>query len=267
MKLFTEVKKLKKICFAILAHEKKTVLQDMIENIRYFCPNSSIVLYNGGNDPRLCRNLGCPVCPDSRKMKWGNLALYMLDVMKWLNKVNFEYDYLINLDSDVLFIKKGFEKFVISEMKNTDYMAVRAKIYSDKWYPGQQMKKKWSKWQGIFHTDTFWGCFNVGQIFSRQFVHKILSFDKINKVKKNILKHGTFALEEILYVTLAQTLDVRMKAYPKDMALYIRSKPYFKHSEIKKCLKSGDRCFFIHPVRRNMNDGARKYIRSLRRKY
>jgi len=255
--------KMKKICFAILAHEKKTVLKDMIANIRYFCPNSSIVLYNGGNNPKLCKNLGYPVCPFSRKLKWGNIALYMLDVMQWLKDTEYPYDYLINLDSDSLFAKKGFEKFVISEMKNADYMAVRAKIYSNKWFPGQEMRRKWSKWQPILSSDYFLGCFNVGQIFSRDLVEKILSYKKINKVRTYISKNGTFALEEILYVTLAKTLGAEIKSYPQKVARYIRPHPYFTYYGISKSLSKNSKCYLIHPVRRTMNDKARKYIRHL----
>lgn len=38
---------MKKICFAILVHNYKEALKDMVDNIRHFCPHSSIVLYNG----------------------------------------------------------------------------------------------------------------------------------------------------------------------------------------------------------------------------
>ncbi|NLY43084.1 MAG: hypothetical protein GX066_03740 [Clostridiaceae bacterium] len=254
---------MERICFAVLAHEKRRILKDMLANIRYFCPNSSIVLYNGGSNPQLCRNLGYPVCPYSKKMQWGNLAQFMLDIMKWLDDTGYQYDYLINLDSDALFARKGFESFIISQMKDADYMAVRARVYGDKWYPGREMKRRWSKWQPLLKTEQFLGCFNVGQVFSKDLVKKILSSDDIDKIQKNIIENGTFALEEILYVTLAHTLGVKIKSYPEDVAGFIRSRHYFTLFEVSRYIKSNAPCYLLHPVRRDMNDNVRRYIRRL----
>ena len=117
-----------KICFAILVHEKRELVKQLIDNVRYYCPNSAIVLYNGGDDPTLCDGLGVPVCPSSRKLERGWTTVYFLETMEWLEELGINYKYFINIDSDALFIRKGYEKFIQNAMKDTDYMAVKLRI-------------------------------------------------------------------------------------------------------------------------------------------
>ncbi|WHH58355.1 hypothetical protein [Petroclostridium sp. X23] len=258
---------MKKICFAILVHEKRKVIKDLLSNIKHFCPQSSIVLYNGGDDPDLCNGLGYPVCPTSKKMYWGNLALFILEVMEWLQDIGYDYDYLCTLDSDALFSKKGFEQFIASQMKNADYMGVRAKKYDDTWRPGRQMKKKWHVWRPIFKCPDFYGCFNVGQVFKKTLVERILAFNKIDEIKSNITENSSFALEEILYVTLANVLGGRIKAYPRDVAKHIRYRPYVTKKQLQKKIESNSKCYLVHPVPRNMKNDARVFVRSLVESY
>ena len=130
-----------KICFAILVHEKKDLVKQLINNVRYFCPNSTIVLYNGGFDRTLCEGLGIPVCPASHKLRYGHTAIYFLDTMEWLEEIGIQYEYFINIDSDALFISKGYEEFIHNEMKDTDYMGVDYRIPGKDWHIGRELKK------------------------------------------------------------------------------------------------------------------------------
>ncbi|MCQ6282721.1 hypothetical protein [Bacillus sp. EB600] len=59
------------ICFAILVHEDRELVNQLINNVRYYCPKSAFDLYNGGNDATLCDGLGVPICTSSRKLKHG----------------------------------------------------------------------------------------------------------------------------------------------------------------------------------------------------
>ena len=117
----------KQICFALLVHNNKNVVIDLLNNIKFYCPNSTVVLYNGGDNPDLCKDLGNPVCPTSRKLQYGITAVYLLETMKWLEDINHDYDYLINLDSDALFVREGYERFIAEQMEDKDYMGVETK--------------------------------------------------------------------------------------------------------------------------------------------
>lgn len=256
---------MKAICFAIPVHENKDVVKDMLDNIRFFCPNSSIVLYHSGNDPHLCDGLGYLVCPRSRNLTsiQNTFVLYYLDTMKWLHEIDFQYDYLVFIDSDTLFGRRGFEEFIFSEMKDADFMATYFRIPEKGWFPGTTMEMEWEKWKNIFDSNSFLACFNNGQVFSRMFVQKILEFPKLAEIEKNIRETRTYALEEILFATLARTLGMRSKGYPAEVQRSVRWRPYFTKNEVANLLKDNIFCYHFHPVRRIFNDEAREFIRSL----
>lgn len=254
-------KKVKKICFAISVHEKREVVIDLLENIRYFCPNSSIVLYNGGRDAELCNGLGYPVCPTSKPLIWGNLVWFFLYVMEWLEGMNYDYDYLITIDSDALFAKKGYEEFINAEMEGYDYMAAHFRVADPNWYPGQTMNREWSTWQPVFNTKYFKGCFNPAQVFSKKYVQKIVGFNRLNQLKQNLNNNKVFALDEILFATLSETLGMKSKSYPVNVQEWNRFRPYFTKEEVKDGVENHKDCYLIHPVCRDMNDKARIYLR------
>ena len=257
---------MKKICFAIPVHEKKDVLIELIENIRYFCPNTSIVLFHSGNDPDLCSGLDLPVCPTSFPLGWGqNFPWFFLNIMEWLEEINHPYDYLINIDSDALFAKKGFEEFICSEMQGFDYMAAYLRVPAEEWYPGQVMKGFWPIFQPIFGIEQFLGCFMSAQVFSKNYVQQILHFDKIDELKKLLkqTEHHIFAMDEILFPTLAEALGIKSKPYPDDVVQWIRFRPHFTREEVVKAIDTKQNCYLIHPVLRDIADPARTFIRGL----
>lgn len=254
---------MKKICFAILVHEKKEVVRDLVENTRYFCPNSSILLYNGGRDPDLCSGLPCMICPYSKPLEWGKLAEFMLDSMKWLHEVQHDYDYLVTMDSDCLFAKLGYEEFIQSEMERVDLMAVEARIAEAWWQPVVTLREEWENWRGLLHSEPLYGCFNPAQVFSRRLVERFLSFEKIDLIEKSVKETKAFALEETLFINWARSLGCKVKAYPNDVGRYIRYRQPQTQEEVNTYLKEGHKSYLLHPVTRDMKDGARAFVRSL----
>lgn len=256
----------KKICFAILVHNKREIIRDLIDNIRYFCPNSDIVLYNGGSDPNLCKDLEYPVCPTSKKLSYGFLTSFMLDVMEWLEEINYDYDYLISLDSDVLFAREGFEDFIFHEMQNAEYMGVDMRIPKDSWYPGVLFRKERELWRSLFKEDPFLKAFNVGQVFGRRFIQALLGCEQIALLKKNLRKTKCFAIEEIVFVNMAKLLGFEPKSYPKETSLSNRYRPHYTFGNFVQCMNEYPRCFLFHPVNRRLKDEVRWTIRNLMNK-
>lgn len=225
------------------------------------------MLFNGGNDPNLCNGLGFPVCPASTPLYWGNIAPVFLHVMEWLEGMNYEYDYLINIDSDALFAKKGYEEFIHSEMEGFDYMAANLRDPEWNWYPGQTMNNEWwSSWHLIFNTPWYKGCFNNAQVFSKKFVQEKLKFSKLDQIKRKLLETRVTAIEEMIFATLSVTLGIRSKSYPDHVQAWNRFRPYFAEWEIRSGIENQMDCYLIHPVNRYIHDGARVYIRSLMNK-
>jgi hypothetical protein len=256
----------KKICFAVLVHNKREVVLDMLDNIRVHCPNSSIVLFNGGLDPHLCDNLGYPVCPTSRKLKYGLTATYYLEVMEWLEQLDFPYDYLINLDSDSLFLRNGYETFIEEAMRDSDYMGVDVFYRNKSWICGKHLKKEWGMWKKLLLSDKFLGAFNVGQVISRRFVTQLLSWEKFGRLKHNLRITKAFGLDEIVYVMIAKRFGLKPRSYPRETGRSIRYRPYYRYQEVIKLMNKNSHSYLLHPVTRKMNDQARILIRDLTRK-
>ena len=116
------VRKTPRICFTILAHNKEEILRVQLENVRRYNPNAFVVVYNGGPNEQFGLNLGVPISPYSQPLRYGNLTRYFYDTMRWLEELHIEYDYSVNLDNDVLFIKEGFELFIEESMQGYDCM-------------------------------------------------------------------------------------------------------------------------------------------------
>src|SRR5262249_52957128 len=91
--------------FACLVHEKPECVIDLARNLRYLDPDSAILLYDGGHDPRLLRNgfpwerYGAVVHPRPRPMEWGRLHDFALDCMRFA-LAEMPFDMMTIVDSD-----------------------------------------------------------------------------------------------------------------------------------------------------------------------
>jgi hypothetical protein len=252
------------ICFAVLVHRDRDLVIQLINNIKYYCPNSLIVLYNGGDDPHLCDNLGVPVCPSSKKLDRGFTTIYFIETMEWLEEMGLNYEYFINIDSDALFFRHGYEEFVQREMQDTDYMAVSLRIPEDDWYIGIEMRKDLERWNQLFNTDPLYGIFNVGQVISKPLIKALLEPDRKEKIKKALIETISFGTDETVFVNMAKELKFRVKCYPYDTdSLLIRYRPYFTLSEMIDCYNNIQQGWLCHPIYLNKDDLVRKLIKHL----
>jgi hypothetical protein len=264
VRLENRIEETTQICFGILVHNNRELVKELIENVRFFCPNSFIVLYNGGDDPNLCNDLGVPVCPSSRKLERGFTTIYFLETMEWLEEQNVKYEYFINIDSDAVFFRKGYEDFIEEQMINTDYMAVDLRIPEDYWILGYQLRKEIHRWKQLFNVDPFLGIFNVGQVFRKSFVKALLEPERKEVIKKALNETSSFGNDEFVYVNLARELGFRIKNYPYQSGIgIVRYRPYFTLDEIIHHLNVIPESWLCHPVVRDSKDLARSLIRNL----
>jgi hypothetical protein len=250
----------RKICFALLVHDNRELVIQLIENIKHYCPNSTIVLYNGGSDPYLVDGLGIPICPHSKKLEYGFLARYFLETMEWIEDIGIDYDYFINLDSDALFFQLGFEQFIAEQMIDVDYMGVQLRVAEDDWYCGMEFKKDIQRWEPFFSVNPFLGVFNVGQVFSRPLVIALLTYEKINDLKEAIVATPVFAAEEIVYVNIVKKLNFKMKSYPGMSANLIRFRPHISAHELVHSKNHYESACLCHPIHRKKEDPSRIFI-------
>lgn len=245
-----------KLVFAILAHDHVDVLAAQIDNVRRYNPWAQIVLYNGGTDPTFGLNQGIPVCPYSRRLHYGNLTRYFYDTARWLEEERVDYDYLINLDNDVLFVKKGFGQFIHDVMDGYDVMGAHMQIQRSPYdypgfVPGLTMWNEWHRWQPSFGIHFFARFFNPGQVYTRQIIRTILSYNEFPSLEHLWTHNGVAALEEMFWVTFALSLGAKCREYPWDFDESIQYVRHISQISEKEMLLSREATsyYWIHPVK------------------
>lgn len=219
------VPKKKKVMFALLAHHEENVLAAQLDNIRHYNPNAGIVVYNGGLDPDFASNLNVTLCPYSRPIRSENAAPFMLDVMKWLDENKVEYEYLVNLDNQMLFVKHGYEDFLDQTMKYSDCMGWDLqKISSEEEADNDSKSSMWKerkKWSSMLGNNGFLRFYFPAQVYRYDMVKQMLSSIFDAGADRKIAESEVQGFEEFFFVTLAESLKGRCREYPQDRILNV----------------------------------------------
>lgn len=255
-----------RVCFAILAHNQRPCLDDLLLNVRHFAPNADMVLYNGGKDAHLADGLDIDVCPLSHPLRYEGLAEFHFDVMRWVYEQRRSFDFLVTLDSDMLLIKPGLEDYLEVTMRGSSYMAVDFNeiLPSTTWKPGRRFHYKWNSiWQPLLGTRNPFGCFNPGQTFGRQYIERLMEFPRLEELQQRVQRSHLPFLEEMLFPTLAVVLECApLRARLPDRSA-IRFIGYQTPTEIMRYRDDPD-VFMIHPVTMEVDSAERKLVRALR---
>lgn len=246
-----------------MAHENEEVLINQIKNIKYYNPGCKVILYNGGVDSTFGLKSNIPICPKSRPLKKEKLGRFFLDIMIWLEETKEDYDYLVNLDSDVMFIKRGYEEYLKQHMQGYDCMGINMGIQrspddAPHWIPGMNMWSEWEIWQPFFETDYFCGSLNSMQVYRKRIVESMLENLDIDKLETLFQITEVYALEEILYATLAVRCGGKHRSYPYECAEYVRWEP-LSIEQLESARKEKD-VYFVHPIEREMDNPTRLWL-------
>lgn len=248
------------LCFALLAHQDEKALLQQIRNIRkYNGHHVKIVLYNGGKNPdfgkKVCKTANVMYCPYSRPLAWGKTGRSHYDVMRWLEENKVKYDYLAVLDSDVLFVRGGLEKWLEKQLNGYDCVLPvfrhETAPETTTWTPGTTMWKEWSRWKPFFNSSHFYGTFNPLQVYRHGIIRSMLARIDKSKLERLLRDTKVFALDEMIYITTAVLCGGRCKEYPKAVTQYLRPYPRISLEEAKAA-KRNPAVMFVHPVK----DGA-----------
>ncbi len=249
----------------ILAHEDPDSLFDLVKNTSAFCSRSRLMLYNSGTDPDLGKGLDLEILPVSRRQFYAKITPFFFDVFEWLVENDASYDYVINLETDMLFIRHGYEDWVSSAMSGYDYMApnlVRFVSPKSRWRPYKSLRPELSDWFEFVGFRHVHGAFSPGQVFSHRYVEAMVKHRHYSDLKRLIAANKSHTLQEILFPTLPDTLGLETRSYPVELKPFIRYRPYQAVSGIKRALGT-PQAYFVHPVRRSLDDPARTLVRSL----
>lgn len=249
------------ICFALLAHSNEEALRNQVKNIhRFVGEDHMIVIYNGGINKEFGQMVSkefknVEVCPLSKPLKSGKTGRFFYDVMTWLEQKNVDYEYLVYVENDVMFLNYGFEKLLNNLMNGYDSLTQNVRFYykpsdCDDWYPGQTMWREWKNWKTFFKKPYFCGTFNPMQVYRRSILKQVLSEINKSKLEELFSNTETFALGEMLYLTLVLQCGGKTCTYPEVTARYYRFRPPISLEEIIIAKQNPD-IIFVHPVKDN----------------
>lgn len=260
MEIYLGGNEMSQIVYAILAHNNRECLKDLVESIQVFSTGSRIILFNGGGDVSFYEGMDIEVCPYSKPLKHGKLASFHYSIMKMLTEEKTDYEYLVTLDCDMLLIKEGFADFLRENMRSSLYMGVNfQKIEKGtEWLIGRRFLYKWkSKFQAYYSIKEPYGSFNPCQVFRREYVDRFVADPMTAGLLEAVEASKLEALEEIIYATYAMKIQGNPVSNPGSHALVLRR---HRLSELLSYLQDKD-VFFVHKIGMGSDDRDREFLR------
>ncbi|MDB5145993.1 MAG: glycosyltransferase, partial [Mucilaginibacter sp.] len=278
LKKFTDVKiKLLKNVYACCVHENEECIIDLVRNLHYHDPDSTILLYNGGANKQLFSS-GFPyekyntvIYSDSKVLKWGYLHDFALDCMEFSLK-NFTFDTMTMVDSDQLCLRNNYSqqisKFLyplqnvgllsnLPERITRDYTHIHTSIQAfkeyDLWKP---LLNEFKDGESKFLHWSFW----PSTVFTADAAKELVNIFKTNDRLRQIMqKSQIWATEEVVLPTLTALLGFKILANPGSYEFVNYLKDYSTY-ELTDAFNTAD-AYWIHPVKRQYDDPLRKMIR------
>lgn len=254
------------LCFAILAHEDRDSLGDLLQNVAHFCPGSTPIVYDASKSGGLCKGLPTLAIPGSRPLPYGYGTRYIFDVMEWALSMQLQFDLFVVLDSDLLFVQEGYEEFLERHLGSSEYMGIRFtpeprtnSIES----PAAFMWRNWKRWRHLLDASLPCTAFNPLQAFRRSLVERIVALPNLNRLRRAVNQTRRKAMAEAVFPTLAHALDGRPQAYPNPYPFSVSYRPGSTVSlyEAVRFAHTPD-CHVVHPVKPlNVDHPVRLWVR------
>jgi hypothetical protein len=253
-----------RVMMVILAHDRAG-LAELVRNVRVFCPDAALVLYNSGPDPSLGEELELEHFPAPRRQEYARVCGFFLDVAEWLAGSGREYEYWVNLETDLLFIRPGYEAFLDRAMEGWDYMCPHLRRFTprtSRWRPIRSLRPELPRWHGVMGAEYTHAGFSPAQVFRRSYADVLAQPELLGEIRRLLAQNRSFSLQEILYPTLADRLGLRARDYPEQLRPINRYRPYQAVRGVERALATDD-AYFVHPVRRAPADPARRRVEAL----
>jgi hypothetical protein len=261
--------------FACLVHEAPDCVADLVGNLQYTDPASTVLLYDGSGGALLSEmdSLAGPsvlVHPEPRRMTWGKLHDFAMDCMRFaLQQDNFGA--LTIVDSDQLALRPGYSAYV------ADFLAEHPKAGClvsaegvqprtvrtgppitawrefDLWAP---FLRRFPDGEAQFPHWTFW----PATVFTRAAAKDLVALWDDEQLQDILAKSNIWASEEVILPTLVALLGHQLLRNPcaHDVVQY---RVKYSVAQLDAAM-SRPSVFWIHPVLRNYRDPLRSRVRA-----
>jgi hypothetical protein len=254
-----------KIAFVILEHEVSDYFLELVRSVRELCPGCDVVWYNSGHEQATPAEV--VQIPGSRPLDYAKVTPFYFDMFEWA--ATEEYDHLVCLETDMVFVRRGFDAFVREAMADADYLAPRLRrstLSRSQWPPRRSLQAEIPDLMALLGTARINRCFSPGQVFSRTYIEALLSSGAYPAIRQfvewNQQPGRSDTLQEVLLPTLADWLGLRARSYPASGSIFNRYRPYQGRPDLEDVRNHSD-VYFIHPVRRSRDDYVRRMARQL----
>jgi hypothetical protein len=200
-------------------------------------------------------------------LEYAKVTPFFFDVFEWA--VHQNYEYIVNVESDMAFIGPGFGQFLAEFMPGVDHLAPgfsRRTPPTSRWRPYRSLRPELAELLAILGTDFTNRCFSPGQVFSARYFTALLEspiYPALRAfVERNQLPGRSFTLQEVLLPTLPDVLGLTVQDYPAHMSRFNRYRPYHARASVEEASQRAN-IHFVHPVRRDENHPARQFVRAL----
>lgn len=262
--------------FACLVHEQRECVVDLVRNLHHLDPDSHILLYNGGLDTGLLRDVpweryNATVHPTPRPMKWGWLHDFALDCFRFALE-HHPFDTMTIVDSDQLGLRPGYSAFLgrfLAENPGAGLLgnvqtpqgpgaraapAVNARRELDLWRP---FLRKFPDGESKFVHWTFW----PSTVFSADAARDLVALWDSDPQLRDILRRSRiWATEEVLFPTLVALLGHRVLQNPCHYDV-VKYRVRFSGAQLDTAMANPD-IFWAHPIPRRFEDPLRARVRA-----
>jgi glycosyltransferase involved in cell wall biosynthesis/predicted O-methyltransferase YrrM len=274
--------KLKNV-FACLVHEKPDCVLDLVKNLRYFHPDSTILLYNGGHDAQLLDNsdltntFNAIIYPDAKPQPYGYLHGFAFDCIAYALE-HLAFDTLTIVDSDQLALRSGYEDYLTRYLKQYPKAGLlsmspdRVTAANQSIYVASQAFKEYDLWKPLLDTFpdgdskfvhwTFW----PATVFTRVAAQDLMVLYRENEQVQHILAQSKiWASEEVFFPTFISLLGYDVVKHPCNYD-YTKFRQQITPLQLEMAW-TDDTVFWLHPVNRELNDPIRQIVRQRTEEY
>jgi hypothetical protein len=268
--------------YACLVYEAQECVIDLVRNLRCLDPDSIVLLYNGGDDPRLLEptscfdKLGALIHPQSRPIDSRTLHEFALACMSYATQ-RLSFDTLTIVDSDQLALRAGWPLAVAQQLAGKNGVgllgggwggaapeqqptttrvtsAIGAWQELPLWRPllsrfpeGEAQFPRWAAWPGL--------------VFTAEAALALPKwFEQDAELRRIVSESRMWRKEQIIFPTLTALLGLGVLPSPGSQD-YIEHRVTYDPSDAHAAL-ADEAAFWIHPVARRYDDASRRVVRS-----